>query len=148
MKNTDPLMGEKLKSKTHLQNTFLIFLAVFRAFGFKVFKKCSFDPKKISWKIKKDIKKRRLSRWFRISWKSFNKCTQKVLSKTSLMNMCKSENSAYFRHVFANNFFFVTVFKNFFKVLNFLIKIFFCSFAHKTAQKPENLFYDCVLEFY
>ncbi len=30
---------------------------------------------------------------------------KKVISKTSLTNMSKSENSAYFRHVFANNFF-------------------------------------------
>jgi hypothetical protein len=30
---------------------------------------------------------------------------KKVTSKTSLTNMSKSEKSAYFRHVFANNFF-------------------------------------------
>ncbi len=29
MKNTDPLMGAKLKSKTHLQNTFFDFLSRF-----------------------------------------------------------------------------------------------------------------------
>jgi hypothetical protein len=29
----------------------------------------------------------------------------KIISKTSLMNMSKSEKSAFFRHVFANNFF-------------------------------------------
>ncbi len=29
MKNTDPLMGAKLKSKTHLQNTFFYFLSRF-----------------------------------------------------------------------------------------------------------------------
>ncbi len=33
------------------------------------------------------------------------KMRKKVISKTSLTNMSKSENSAYFRHVFANNFF-------------------------------------------
>ncbi len=32
-------MGAKLKSKTHLLNTFLDFWAVFCSFGFKVFKK-------------------------------------------------------------------------------------------------------------
>ncbi len=68
MKNTDPLMGAKLKSKTQLPNTFLDFEPVFCAFGFKVFSK-------------------------------------KVISKTSLTNMSKIENSAYFCHVFANNFF-------------------------------------------
>jgi hypothetical protein len=29
IKNTDPLMGAKLKSKTHLQNTFFDFLSRF-----------------------------------------------------------------------------------------------------------------------
>jgi hypothetical protein len=31
MKNTDPLMGAKLKSKTHLQNTFFDFFEPFFA---------------------------------------------------------------------------------------------------------------------
>jgi hypothetical protein len=31
--------------------------------------------------------------------------TKKVISKTSLTNMSKSGKSAYFRHIFANNFF-------------------------------------------
>jgi hypothetical protein len=30
---------------------------------------------------------------------------KKVIGKTNLMNMSKSGKSAYFRHVFANNFF-------------------------------------------
>jgi hypothetical protein len=46
MKNTDPLMGAKLKSKSHLQNKFFDFCAVFCAFGFKVCKKCKYDPPK------------------------------------------------------------------------------------------------------
>jgi hypothetical protein len=46
--------------------------------------------------------------------KFLKKCTQKVLSKTILMNMSKSEKSAYFRHIFANNFF-VIFFKTFSK---------------------------------
>jgi hypothetical protein len=37
--------------------------------------------------------------------KSVKKCNNKnVISKTSFANMNKSEKSAYFRHVFANNF--------------------------------------------
>jgi hypothetical protein len=44
MKNTDPLMGAKLKSKTHLLNPFFDFLSRFLE------------------KIKKGIKKRRISR--------------------------------------------------------------------------------------
>ena len=38
---------------------------------------------------------------------------KKVISKTSLTNMSKSEKSAFFRHVFANNFFLVNFFKTF-----------------------------------
>ncbi len=38
---------------------------------------------------------------------------KKVISKTSLTNMSKSEKSAFFRHVFANNFFVVHLFKVF-----------------------------------
>jgi hypothetical protein len=40
MKNADPVMGAKLKSKTHLQNMFFDFLSRFCAFSFKVCKKC------------------------------------------------------------------------------------------------------------
>ncbi len=38
---------------------------------------------------------------------------KKVTSKTSLTNMSKNETSAFFRHVFANNFFLVHFFKTF-----------------------------------
>ncbi len=37
--------------------------------------------------------------------KMFTKIHKKVKSKTSLTNMSKSEKSAYFRNIFANNFF-------------------------------------------
>jgi len=46
-------------------------------------------------------------------------------AKTSLTNMSKSRKSAYFRHVFANNFF-GTFFKNFFNVFEISVK--FCVF--------------------
>ncbi len=39
---------------------------------------------------------------------------KKVIRKTSLTNLSKSEKSAYFRHVFANNFF-VVHFSNLFQ---------------------------------
>ncbi len=89
---------------------------------------------------------------------------KKVTSKTSLTNMSKSEKSAYFRHVFANNFFWVHWFSNLFQrirnqreilrflipILNFLINNFFCSYYHflytlienaqETARKTGNLF--------
>ncbi len=87
---------------------------------------------------------------------------KKVTSKTSLMNISNPiEKSAYFLHVFANNFFWVHFFKNFvIPILNFLIKFFFwlllalfvhfdCKCAGNGSKKTENLFfYECVLEFY
>jgi hypothetical protein len=88
---------------------------------------------------------------------------KKVISKTSLTNMSKSEKSAYFRHVFANNFFLCIFSKLFQRIQNqreilrfltpFLIfstNFFFRSYlyffqtlianAQETAQKKENLF--------
>jgi histone H3/H4 len=38
---------------------------------------------------------------------------KKVISKTSLTHMSKNEKSAYFRHIFDNNFFLVHFFKPF-----------------------------------
>jgi hypothetical protein len=47
--------------------------------------------------------------------------TKKVISKTSLTDMSKSEKSAYFRHVYDNNFFnaFFLNFFNGFEILRF-----------------------------
>jgi hypothetical protein len=39
-------MGAKLKSKTHLQNTFFDFLKGFLRVGFKVFRSANMTPKK------------------------------------------------------------------------------------------------------
>jgi hypothetical protein len=115
MKNTDPFMGAKLKSKTHLQNTFFDFSSRFLRVWLQSLKKVLIWPKKKKfWKIKKGVQKRRISRWFRICWKSFEKMHQKkVISKTILTNMSKSEKSAFFRHIFGNNFFLVHFFKTF-----------------------------------
>ncbi len=77
MKNTDPLMGAKLKSKTHLLR-FLIFLAIFCAFGFKVFKKCQNNPKKnFCKKIKKISKKAEFHADFESVEKVVKICTKK-----------------------------------------------------------------------
>jgi hypothetical protein len=46
MKNTDPLMGAKLKSKTHLQNTFFDFLSRFLRVWLQSLKKVLIWPKK------------------------------------------------------------------------------------------------------
>jgi hypothetical protein len=47
MKNTDPLMGAKLKSKTHLQNSFFDFLSRFLRVRLQSLKKVQIGPKKI-----------------------------------------------------------------------------------------------------
>jgi hypothetical protein len=97
---------------------------------------------------------------------------KKVKSKTSLTNMTKSEISAFFRHVFANNFFLGHFFKTFSTdsksawnsafFYTFLIKkniyiflghitTFFklwLKMRRERLKKTENLFfYECVLEF-
>ncbi len=137
IKNTDPVMGAKLKSKIHLLNTFFDFLSRFLRVWLQSLKKVLIWPKNFFfwknqkrcqkstnmniwtlknffWKNRKRGQKLRISRWFRIRWKSCEKMHQKkVISKTSLTNMSKSEKSAFFRHVFANNFFLVNFFKMF-----------------------------------
>ncbi len=152
---------------------FLIFWAVFCAFGFKVFKKYLYDQQFFFW-IKKDIKKSRISRWFWIRWKScyLKKAQKKVINKTGLTNMSKSEKSAYVRHGFANTFFwcifsklfstnsksvwnsafFVTHIEFFINEKFFALISTFCKLwlqmPRKRLKKTENLFNECVLEFY
>ncbi len=52
-------------------------------------------------------------RWFWIRWIVFFNAPKKDISKTSLTNLRKSETSAYFCHVFANNFFSCNFLKTF-----------------------------------
>jgi hypothetical protein len=62
MKNTDPLMSAKLKSKTLLQNTFFDFLSRFLRVWLQSLKKYYYDLTQIFLeKIKKGAKKRRIS---------------------------------------------------------------------------------------
>ncbi len=89
MKNTDPLMGAKLKSKTHLQNMFFLFFELFFAHLASKFSKRAVMTKK-----KKNLSK-------------------KILKNKFDEYEYKSEDSAYFHHVFANHFFWVYFFKTF-----------------------------------
>ncbi len=66
-------MGAKLKSKTHLLITFFDFLSRFLRVWLQSLKKVLLWPKNFFEKIEKDVKKRRISRWFRIRWKSCEK---------------------------------------------------------------------------
>ncbi len=129
-------MGAKLKTKTHLQNTFFDFLSRFLRIWLQSLQKVLKWPKKNFFltKIKKDIKKRRISRWFQIRWKNCKKMYQKkVTRKASLTNMSKSEKSAYFRHVFANNFFWVH---------------FFQTFSTESKSAWNSAFFDTYIEFF
>ncbi len=117
-------MCAKLKSKTHLLNTFFDFLSHF--LRVKVFKKCI-----LAQIFYFDFNKK----WLKIEFftlifnplKKLLKMHQKiVMRKTSLTNMSKSEKSAYFCHIFTNNFF--CIFQHFFTQFEFLNKNLFCSF--------------------
>ncbi len=108
-------MGAKLKSKTHLQNTFLDFLSRFLRVWLWSLKKVLIWPKKIFlWKNQERCQKTQnftlISNPLKKLWKNAPK---KAISKTSLTNMRKSEKRAFFRHVFANIFFLVHFFKTF-----------------------------------
>jgi hypothetical protein len=70
--------------------------------------------------------------------KLLNNAPKKVKSKTSLTNMSKSGNNAYFRHVFAYNFIF--------SLISTFCKL-WLQMRTKRLKKTENLFYECVLEF-
>ncbi len=145
----------------------MIFWAVSCAFGFKVWKSTNMTFKKFFCKNQKRCQKR----WFRIRWKSCEKVHQKkVISKKSLTNMSKSEKSAFYRHVFANNYFLVHFFKTFstdsksawnsafFDTFSDFFKKFFfrsyctflnfdCKCAGNGSKKRKIFFYECILEF-
>jgi hypothetical protein len=74
---------------------------------------------------------------------------KKVISKISLTNMSKSINSAYFRHVFANNFFWCIFSKNFHRIhnqrdiLSFFIPILNCQKKKKLHFLALLVNFDC-----
>ncbi len=118
--------------------------------------------------IKKGFKKR----WFRIRWKSCKKIHQKkVISKTSLTNMSKSEKNAFFHGVFAS-YFFVHFFKtfsvdsksawnsaffdthiefltttNFFALFRTFCKLWLQMRRKRLKKNGKFFFYECVLEY-
>jgi hypothetical protein len=105
-------MGAKLKSKTHLLNTFFDFLSRFLRIWLQSLKKILISPKKFFFFKSKNVSK---NAEFHTDFESVEKTVKKgtkkkVTSKTSLTNMSKNEKSAFIRHVFANNFFLVHFF--------------------------------------
>ncbi len=99
-------MGAKLKSKTHLLNRFFDFWRRVLRVWLQSLKNNFFG------KNQKRYKKAEFHADFK-SVENVYKNSQKVISKTSLTNMSKSGKSAYFRHIFANNFFLVNFLKTF-----------------------------------
>ncbi len=116
-------MGAKLKSKTHLLNTFFDFLSRFLRVWLQSLKKVLIWPKKFFFqKIKKGVKKRRISRWFRIRWKSCEKMHQQV------WRTWVKVNKVHFSVTLLLIIFFGTFFQNFSN--GFEISVKFCVFWH------------------
>jgi hypothetical protein len=90
----------------------LIFGAVFARLASK-FEKSTNMAKKIFLKNQKSINNAEFYLDFKFVEKASKKCTKKVLSKTSVPNISKSGKSAYFRHFFADKFFWVHLLKLF-----------------------------------
>jgi hypothetical protein len=118
------------------------------------------------------VKKRKISRWFRIRWKSFEKCTKKkLLAKTWRKNALFSLLLMFVKLVLLITFFwcifsqlfqrirnqreilrFLTPFSIFFKTKIFLghFSTFFKLWnqtRRKRLKKSKNLFSKCVLDF-
>ncbi len=84
---------------------FFIVVSVFFRVWLQSLKKVLIWPEKIIFlKIINKSKKRRISCWFQIHWKSFFFKCKKFIIETSLMNMNKSGKSAYFRHILGITF--------------------------------------------
>ncbi len=145
---------------------FLIFWAVFCAFGFKVCNKCKYDPKNFLFeqKLKKISKNAEFHADFESVWKSCKKMHKKSYQQKSLTNISKKLKRAFSRHNFANNFLWCIFSKLFQRIrnqreilrflipiLNFLINIFFALIStfcklwlqmrRKRLKKTENLFF-------
>ncbi len=121
-------MGEK---STHLLNMFFDFLSCFLRVWLQSLKKVQIWPKFFFFEInrKRCQKTRDLTLISNPLKKLLKNAHKKVISKTSLTNVSKSEKSAYFRNVFANNSFLMH-FSNLFQwirnqrqILRFLIPI-------------------------
>jgi hypothetical protein len=86
----------------------LIFGAVFARLASKFEKVLIWPKKKFEKKIKiKILKNAEFHTDFKSVEKVLEKCTKKVIRKTSFTNISKSGKSAYFCHVFANYFFYI-----------------------------------------
>ncbi len=144
MKNTDPVMGAKFNLRHIFKILFFWFFEPFFAhLASKFAKSANMTQKKIFLtKIKKNIKKRRISRWFLIRWKSCKKCIKKKLQAKQVWRTWVKVKKVHIFVTFLLITFFGCIFSKLFQrirnrreilrflipILNFLIKNFFSSF--------------------
>jgi hypothetical protein len=108
-------MGAKLKSKTHLLNTFFDFLSRFLRVWLHSLKKVLTWPKKENFEKSKKVYK---NAEFHADFESVEKMHQKkVISKTSLTNMSKSEKKVHFSVTFLLITFFWYIFSKIFQLI-------------------------------
>ncbi len=100
----DPFMDAKLNSKTHLLKPFSFFRAVSSAFGFKVCKKCLYDPKYFFYNMSIWLWK---NTEIDADFKSLKKLGRKLLEKVrrirTFSTALQDENQQFF-HFYINNF--------------------------------------------
>ena len=131
MKNTDPLMGAKLKSKTHLLNTFFDFLSRFLRVWLQSLKKVLIWPYIFFFNQKRFQKMQNfmlISNPLKKFWKMH---TQKVISK-NVTEICTFFTFTYVRQTcFACNFFCA----------------FFTTFSTDSKSAWNSAFFDTQIEF-
>jgi hypothetical protein len=96
-------------------------------------------------KNKKDVKNAEFHVDFESVEKVVKNAPKKVLSKISLTNKSKSEKSAFFRHIFANNFF-GAFFQNFLN--GFEIRVKFCVFLHLYLNFSKKIYLGHIRTFF
>ncbi len=90
--------------------------------------------KKNFYKIKKGVKKRRISRWFQICWKSFEKIYQKKVISKNLTEKCTFYT---FTHVHQTCF-----------AYNFFLVHFFTTFSTDSKSAWNSAFFDTFFDFF
>ncbi len=117
MKNTDPLMGAKLKSKTHLLNTFFDFLSRFLRIWLQRLKKILKWSKKIFFlkKSKKVSKNAEFHADFESVENVVTKCTKKKLQAKQVWRTWVKTKKVHFSVSFLLITFFVCIFSKLFQ---------------------------------
>ncbi len=166
-------MGAKLKSETHLQNTFLGFVSQFLRFWLQSYKKVFIWPKTIFFdKIILDIKNSEFDADFESINKVVTKCTKKKLEPKKVWRTWVKVKKVHISVRFLLITFFWCIYSKLFQwiqnqheILRFLIPLlkfwitnflllllalfvnFDCKCTGNGSKKRKIFFYECVLEF-